>query len=438
MQSFLTVLRSLAPRNIVCFAVVFTLVARLALLLASPMRETTSYEQLIIARNAVTGHGFDMRWPYPPADSARAALWEADPTPHPSAFMPPFVPAFYTAIFAMVGPAMTGIYLGLIIQCVVGALIPWLIYRIAGRFAGQHPAALASLLSIVYLPGLLSSATPSGAVWYATAALVVLDAAQRVYREEARAWQLGAAAGVVTLMRSEFLVVGIVLCIVPMVRRRWKTSLIALSLMASVIAPWTIRNTLQMGQPVAVISHPWREIWRGANERASGSGYDADGWMIWEGERFPQIVHRLDSIVVGPRFELEADAVFRDEVMAYLRAAPVDWCILGLKKMLMLWTIDPYYPNTQHPGYVIPTLLTSLLIVSGGFLLLIRIRHDRTILTRVLPIALVGIMLTLLFSLTYVQPRYQTYVFTAMLPLSAIVFERLLAGRETNVRVVQG
>lgn len=437
MQSFLTVLRSLAPRTIVRFAVVFSVVARLALLPVSPMRETTSYEQLIIARNAVSGHGFDMRWPYPPADSARAALWQADPTPHPSAFMPPFVPAFYTAIFAMVGPGMTGIYLGLIIQCVVGALIPWLIYRIAGRFADQQAAALASLLSIVYLPGLLSSATPSGAVWYAAAALVVLDAAQRVYREEARAWQLGVAAGVVTLMRSEFLVVGIVLCIVPLVRRRWKTSLIALSLMASVIAPWTIRNTMQMGQPVAVISHPWREIWRGANERASGSGYDAEGWMIWEGERFPQIVHRLDSIEVGPRFELEADAVFRDEVVTYLKASPVDWCILGCKKMLMLWTIDPYYPNTQQPGYVIPTLLTSLLIVSGGFLLLIRIRHDRTILMHVLPLALVGIMLTLLFGVTYVQPRYQTYVVTAMLPLSAVVIERLLAGRDSTVAVVE-
>lgn len=437
MQSFLTVLRSLAPRTIVRFAVVFSVVARLALLPVSPMRETTSYEQLIIARNAVSGHGFDMRWPYPPADSARAALWQSDPTPHPSAFMPPFVPAFYTAIFAMVGPGMTGIYLGLIIQCVVGALIPWLIYRIAGRFADQQAAALASLLSIVYLPGLLSSATPSGAVWYAAAALVVLDAAQRVYREEARAWQLGVAAGVVTLMRSEFLVVGIVLCIVPLVRRRWKTSLIALSLMASVIAPWTIRNTMQMGQPVAVISHPWREIWRGANERASGSGYDAEGWMIWEGERFPQIVHRLDSIEVGPRFELEADAVFRDEVVTYLKASPVDWCILGCKKMLMLWTIDPYYPNTQQPGYVIPTLLTSLLIVSGGFLLLIRIRHDRTILMHVLPLALVGIMLTLLFGVTYVQPRYQTYVVTAMLPLSAVVIERLLAGRDSTVAVVE-
>jgi len=436
-QSFLTVLRSLAPRTIVRFAVVFSVVARLALLPLSPMRETTSYEQLIIARNAVSGHGFDMRWPYPPADSARAALWQADPTPHPSAFMPPFVPAFYTAIFAMVGPGMTGIYLGLIIQCVVGALIPWLIYRIAGRFAGQQAAALASLLSTVYLPGLLSSATPSGAVWYATAALVVLDAAQRVYREEARAWQLGVASGVVTLMRSEFLVVGIVLCIVPLLRRQWKTSLIALSLMASVIAPWTIRNTLQMGRPVAVISHPWREIWRGANERASGSGYDAEGWMIWEGERFPQIVHRLDSIEVGPPFELEADAVFRDEVVTYLKASPVDWCILGFKKMLMLWTIDPYYPNTQQPGYVIPTVLTSLLIVSGGFLLLIRIRHDRTILMHVLPLALVGIMLTLLFGVTYVQPRYQTYVVTAMLPLSAVVIERLLAGRDSTVAVVE-
>lgn len=437
MQSIRSLFQSLTPRGIVGSAVVISVIARLTLLLVSPMHGTDSYEQLIIARNAVTGHGFDMRWPYPPADSARAALWEADPTPHPSAFMPPFVPAFYTAIFALTGPGFTGVYLGLIIQCLVGALIPWLVYRIAARLASQQAAALASLVSIIYMPGLLSSATPAGAVWYAAAALVVLDTAQRVSMDQARPWQLGTAAGVLTLMRSEFLVVGILLCVVPLFDRRWKTSLIAVSLMASVIAPWTIRNTMVMGTPVAVISHPWREIWRGANERASGSGYDADGWMIWEGERFPRIVQRLDSIAVGPQFELEADAVFRDEVMAYLAVAPADWCMLGLKKMLMLWTIDPYYPKTQHPGYVIPTLLTSLLIVSGSFLLLIRIRRDRSILTRVLPIALVGIMLTLLFGLTYVQPRYQTYVFTAMLPLSAIVFERLLAGREINVRVVQ-
>ena len=425
MQSFRTVLASRTPRSIVSFAVVITLVVRLALLLASPMRETTSYEQLIIARNAVTGHGFDMRWPYPPADSARAALWESDPTPHPSAFMPPFVPAFYTAIFAVTGPGMAGVYLGLIIQCFVGALIPWLIFSVAGRLASQQAAAMASLLTIIYLPGLLSSATPSGAVWYAAAALVVVNAAQRVYLDQARPWQLGAAAGVLTLMRSEFLVVGILLCLVPLLQRRWKTSLIALSLMASVIAPWTIRNTLLMGQPVAVISHPWREIWRGANERASGSGYDAEGWMIWEGERFPQIVQRLDSIVVGPTFELEADAVFRDEVMAYLAAAPAEWCMLGLKKMLMLWTIDPYYPKAQHAVYIIPTLITSLLILSGSLLLLIRIRDDRTIIPNLLPIALVGIMLTLLFGVTYVQPRYQTYLFTAMMPLSAVMIERL-------------
>ena len=146
---------------------------------------------------------------------------------------------------------------------------------------------------------------------------------------------------------------------------------------------------------------------------------------IAEDRAAARIVQRLDSIELGPSFEIEADKVFRDETMAYVWEEPGRWLMLGLHKIVMLWTIDPYYPRGLHAAYVIPTMLTSVMILWSLALIVLRMRRDRTMLDRLLPLVIVGVMLTLLFGLTYVQPRYQTYLFTALLPLTAILIDRL-------------
>jgi hypothetical protein len=244
------------------------------------------------------------------------------------------------------------------------------------------------------------------------AGLLVIDLAQRLEDRPAVSLLLGATLGLLTLMRSEFLVIGCIVACVPLLRRQWLNTARILVAMLVVVAPWIVRNTIEFGQPVGIISHPWREIWRGANANASGSGYDADGWDIWEGERFPHIVRRLDSIPVSRTFELQADAVLKDEAQAYIRNNPARWMMLGVEKMVMLWTIDPYYPKGRHPAYVIPTIITSLLILAG---LVFGLRQRKPL----LPMVLILACLTGLFGLTYVLPRYQTYVFTIGLPLIA-------------------
>lgn len=416
---------TISTNRLLVLAIAGSIVLRLAVLFVAPMNDADSYEQLIIARNAVTGKGFGMVWPYPPADSVRAALWQSGELQHPSAFMPPFVPAFYTAVYALMGPTTTGVYLGLIIQCLLGGLIPWLVFRISRRLTTERVGVYTALASMTYIPGLVSSATPAGAVWYGVGALLVVDAAQQVYTHGRRPLLLGLVAGLLTLMRSEFLFIGILLCILPLLQRRWRPALASLSIMMCVIAPWMLRNTIAMQRPVSIVSHPWREIWRGANERASGSGYDADGWNIWEGPRFPEIVRKLDSIPVTASFELDADMVFRQAVIDYVRSNPREWLVLGGAKVVMLWTIDPYYPKARNPVYVVSTLLTSLLILSGVVLALPRTRDSKHYRALLLPMLTIGGMLTAVFMLTYVQPRYQTYMFTAMLPAVAFVIQRI-------------
>ena len=402
-------------------------VLRLAVLWVTPMGEPHEYEQVVIARNALAGDGFGMAWPYQPLDSARAELWRTDPTPHPSAFMPPFVPAVATAVFAVAGSQRFGIMVMLVLQCLVGALIPLFIYRIAQRFASERSAMIAAAVSLLYLPGLVSSATPAGAVWYTVCGLVVVDLAQQVLAGERREWLFGVALGLLTLMRSEFLALGVVMCCLPLLKRNWKGAALAVVMMMAVISPWLVRNAAEFGQPTGIITHPWREMWRGANVHASGSGYAADGWNIWEGERYPEIVAKLDALPLTQTYELEADKIFQTEVMTYIKEDPTRWLMLGIKKVVMLWTVDPYYPKGKSLAYLVPTLITGLLLLAGLALALRRLLQERSVTSQVVPILIIAAGMTGLFAITYVLPRYQTYLFTVCMPLIAIIVDRYLA-----------
>lgn len=396
------------------FVIIAGLVLRIAVLFATPMGEFAKYEQLVIAEHIVSGNGFYMAWPYMPSDPEKLALLTSDVPLYSSAFMPPFVPVAQSAVFAVFGVSTVGVYAMLVIQCLVGALIPWLVYRIALRLTTSRQALFASVCSVLFVPGLLSSATPSGAVWYSVAGLLVVDIAQRLNDSSRNKYLLGLVLGLLALMRSEFLAIGLVIASIPLFQRRWRQAITVAAVMLAVVSPWLARNAIAFGKPIGIISHPWREIWRGANERAIGSGYGADKEEIWEGKLFPQITKRLDSIPIDNEFELRADAVFKDEAMTYIKNNPAHWAGLGLKKMAMLWTIDPYYPRGLHPAYIAPTLITSALILCG---LAFALAQGRPI----LHLAIILSCLTALFGVTYVLPRYQVYVLTIGMPLISCI-----------------
>ena len=146
---------------------------------------------------------------------------------------------------------------------------------------------------------------------------------------------------------------------------------------------------------------------------------------IWEGDRFPDIVAQLDTVPVTRVYELDADRIFRTAATDYVMADPWRWVGLGVKKAAMLWTIDPYYPRARSILYIVPTLLTGILLILGLGLSLGALRQAPTWTMPVTPLVIICLGLTGVFAITYVLPRYQTYVFTLAMPLIAIVADRL-------------
>lgn len=390
-------------------------VTRLAVGILQPVDDVGRYEQFTIAQNMVNGHGFAMNWPYEPADSTRASLWHAHPVNYPGAFMPPLVPAvdaFFLAITPSVDVAVKCVVL---LQCLVGALIPLLVFWAAMvLFDHERTARWSAALSLLYLPGLVASATPAGSVFYVAAALAVCTLSALAWRRGTHLWQLGLLCGLLTLMRSEFLVLGLVFCVGAIVRGRWKGGM-ALAVFMLVLAPWTIRNAIVLHRFVPVITHPYREVWRGNNPLSTGSGYAADGRDIWEDERYPDIVRELDAVPVSASYEVDADAIFKRNVLQAWSSDPLRYLLLACKKVAMLWSVDIYYPKARNPLYVLPTLLL-LAAFFTSLRFLARAPWLAHIFILVAPFVVFWVYYSALFGVTYVLPRYQIFVLATIMP----------------------
>lgn len=391
--------------------------ARVVIAIVQPPEDLGRYEQITIAHNIVDGHGYRMNWPYAPQDSIRSAMWSSNTALYPGAFMPPFVPLFDAAVLSLPMAEETNVNLILLLQCIVGGCIPLLIYYAArALFEHERTARWSAAASLFYVPLMITSATPAGSVFYVAAGIVAVHCCSAAWQRGTMLWQLGVVCGLLTLMRSEFLILGVLFCVGAFVRSRSR-GWIAVVSMILVIAPWTIRNTIELESFVPVITHPYREIWRGNNPIATGSGYAVDGRDIWEDERFPSIVRALDSVKISPRYEIEADAIFKHEALAFVSANPIAALKLSMKKVAMLWSIDLYYPKARHPLYIVPTLL--LLALFGASIVVV-IKRKMVSLAALLPYVLFWLYYSAVIGTTYMLPRYQVFILATTMPFVGI------------------
>jgi hypothetical protein len=407
------------------------LVVRTGLLIKTrPDRELQKYEQVTLARSLAHEGRYAMAWPYPPADAERAKLWSGTP-PYRGAFMPPAIPAVYAGILLVAGDAPST-WLGIVIAQILlaTALIPLLV----ALGAAVHSVAAgrwAALLSVFYIPSLQGAVVLSGAIFYQLALPLVLLLLVRAIHHgpsTARWAAVGLCTGLLCLMRSEFVFIG------PLVitsgallmnggigqrMRMWTVSAVCA---IALIAPWTVRNVSVFDQVVPVSTHPWRETWRGFNDRASGSGYAADGVEIWESHaRTPEIIAALDRVPVNDRFEIEADKIFRAEVLRFWSEQPLRSLQLAVTKVALFWTVDPHYPMPMRWLYLGVSAITATFVLIG-FTVALRQSAAR----KVAPILITALLYSGVVALTYVLPRYQAYTWTAMLPLGGIAVVVLL------------
>lgn len=184
-------------------------------------------------------------------------LTNADGTP--TAQWPPVYPAFLALVYKLSGYSSLA---GKLANGILGALTTFFVYLLARRLEGPGVALGAALLYAtsfdnIFFSNFLMSEVLFGAVFTGAIWLFAVTN-QRSPEAPRRAWfALGIALGVTSLTRG----IAVAWLAVPVLiwfasTRSWRTTALRGSLaalgMLCVILPWTARNTVRMGYPVAI------------------------------------------------------------------------------------------------------------------------------------------------------------------------------------------
>ena len=257
------------------------------------------------------------------------------------------------------------------------AFTPVVVYFTTKLLTNRRAAVFASLLYFFFLPAIYSTVTFSGGVIYHLLAIAIIYYFAKIYKNPNLKYYIivGMLVGLKTFTNSEFLLLGVIMLgLSYMINRRrkfeFKSTLLSLIIFCVIVTPWVVRNTNLFGKLVPIVSHPWHEIWRGSNEYATGGAFAKGEIHNWMGKkRYPEIHSALESLEYDQRFEIRADSVYKYHAVQYWKAEPLNSVYLAIKRVLILWSFDPFTPSSMRIIYLIPSCLVSILFFLSLFVL---------------------------------------------------------------------
>jgi 4-amino-4-deoxy-L-arabinose transferase-like glycosyltransferase len=262
----------------------------------------------------------------------------------PSAHWPPGFPFVVSIAYRIFGIHLK---LGLALNVVLGAATAVLMYLVArealGRAAGRVAGfSFAILPAPIFFTGLFLSETMYIFMLVGFLALAVFLPDRR--------WTpiaLGVAAGLAALTKGE----GALLPVIPLamwwtgtVRGAWlRRAAVLVAAMALTIAPWTIRNAIQMDAFIPVATNASTTLWSGHNPEANGGATYAP----------PELLDRIPKGITPSEREVEEARLLRREAVSWAVHNPLKELGLIPRKLIALGNgasnVFPIWFNAPPP-----------------------------------------------------------------------------------------
>lgn len=256
----------------------------------------------------------------------------------PTAFWPPGYPLLLAGVYALFGHS---IVVAQILNALLGTATVGLVYLIGLRLFGRTQGLIAAGI-VAFWPSLIfyTAVTLSEVAFTFVALLallVVVIEAQRAKDGRRLGWLLlaGLALGFASLIRGQALLLPLVF--VPfwlasgVDRRGLARGLVAIALgMGLVVAPWTVRNAVQLHEPVLIATNAGVDFWIGHHEAATGD-FGATGG--------DELVFRYPEMGSPEREARVNNDGFR-EGLSYAVSHPREELVLPFKKLFWLYYND--------------------------------------------------------------------------------------------------
>jgi 4-amino-4-deoxy-L-arabinose transferase-like glycosyltransferase len=245
---------------------------------------------------------------------------------NPTARWPPAFPFLLSLVYRVFGAKPENAEL---LNAFLGAATVPLLYLVALRSFGRPAAKLAGVL-LALMPGQILIA--EGVLAETLYAFLLVGFFALLVTLPDRPWTavaLGAAVGAAALTRGE----GLLLLIVPIavwwgsVPRRTLALRAAATVTAAVVvvAPWTIRNAVELGSFVGISTNSSQTFWAGHNPYAYGGATYAKGEVREKIARLPK-----------EDFEVEQARVMRKDALSWMVRHPFSELTLIPRKLVYL------------------------------------------------------------------------------------------------------
>jgi hypothetical protein len=362
-----------------------------------------TWEFAEIARSVVAGHGY---------------IYSGSP----SAYMPPGYPLLLAGIFAVFGEGAASYLFLELVQAALGALLVYLVYRLALTiYSDQVTARLAALLAGLYPPFIQMCNEFHSINFYivlgVAAVLFLVRAIQQPSRRDYVVY-CAVCLGVLQMFRAETLALTLLFAMLLFWQRQRAFLVRPLLLWAisySFAGPWTLRNYRLFHELIPATTSFGSNLWIGHNPKATGS----DRAEIHNHVNFytvpPAAMQaELDAVPPVQDKEVRVGRIFEREALSYLVSHPGSEIILAIKKLCMFWSFDPNHEKGRRPAYWVPSVVLSILAVTGLFV------GDKRPPMRELSPVLISILYNLFMGLVFfVLPRYKIAIDPLLCVLAA-------------------
>jgi 4-amino-4-deoxy-L-arabinose transferase-like glycosyltransferase len=299
-----------------------------------------------------------------------------------------------------------------VVQSLIGGLGVAMIGLLAAKLAGGRAGTVAAFIAACYPPLIWISAYAfsEALAWpLGLAAAWGFDRANE-RRSSLVAWALcGLLSGLTVLVRPAILFFLILSGLWLLSRRRILAPLVLAAGALIAIAPWTIRNYSHDGRFVLVASEGGVTFWTGNHPQATGEGDFAANAEL---KRASQALRAQFPGLT----EEQMEPVYYREALGWIRADPLSWCALEVRKMFFLVVpIGPSY-RVHSTRYYTASLLSYGLLLPAGVAGWWRMRGARTRATGLLLLAGSTVVTCLVF---FPQERFRIPVIDPTLIVGA-------------------
>jgi 4-amino-4-deoxy-L-arabinose transferase-like glycosyltransferase len=309
------------------------------------------------------------------------------------------------------------------VGCVLGAVTIVLVGLLARRLGGERAGVVAAALAAIY-PVMVAadgSLMSEGLYTLLIAAVLLLALRLRDRGDLRSAAALGAVIALAALTRSEALALLFLLALpvaLTLPRDRWRIAAATLAAAIVVIAPWSVRNLIELDRPVLISTNDGTLL-AGANCDATYHGPDLGFWNI-------QCISKRSI-----RGEAGQEARWRSEGASYARDHASRLPIVLPVRVLRTW--DLYQPRrmvtfaegrlirADQAGVVAYFLLLPFAFAGGWWLR----RRRAELLVLLVPVALV----MLLSLIGYGVPRFRAPAEITIVVLAALAVNQLIERR---------